>query len=145
MQGADNNNYAPPKAVVADVQPEDVVNKPPAVFGALMLLWTFAGLAALGALSYVLKKRPSESVSSLIVFVLIALLAVSIGRRSRAARGVFLVLAVVMLLGGGMTVIEVAKAHGHQPINRIAATVLLALSAAMLFTPRASAWFSRRP
>jgi FtsH-binding integral membrane protein len=145
MQGADNKNYAPPKAAVADVQPEDVLNKPPAVFGALILLWIFTGMTAAGSLLLLFQKKPAESVSSLIVFVLIALLTVSIGRRSRAARGVFLVLAVVMLLGGGITVTQIAQTHGRQPIGRIAATVLLVLSAGILFTPRANAWFNRRP
>jgi hypothetical protein len=144
MQGAENNNYAPPKAAVADLQPENVVNKPPAVLRALTLLWNFAALTALGSLLLFFKKKPSESVISLVVFAVIALLGVCISKRSRVARVVLLVLAVIVLLGGGITVIEIAQTHGRQPIGRIAAAVLLALSAGMLFTPRANAWFKTR-
>jgi hypothetical protein len=122
MQGADNN-YAPPKAAVADVQPEDVVNKPPAVVGALILLWIFAGMTAVGSLILSFEKKPSGPVTSLITFAVIALLAVCIGRRSRTARVVLLVLAVVVLLGGGITVVEIAQAHGRQPIGQIVASV----------------------
>ena len=140
MQGADDN-YAPPKALIADVLPEDEVNKPLAVFVALILLWMFVALTALGSLSFFLKKRPSESVTSLIVFVVLASLGVCISKRSRAARIVYLVLAVIVSLGTGMKVIEGAVPHGRPQINQIAITVLLALSAVMLFTKRANSWF----
>ena len=144
MQGADNN-YAPPKARIADVQPENLVNTPPSVVRAVILLWVFAALTALGSITLSLKKRSSESLVSLTIFVVMVLLAYCVGKRSRGARRVLLVLVGFMLFGAGMRALAVAKTHGSLSISEMSVSALLALYAVLLFTPRANAWFGRRP
>ena len=56
-----------------------------------------------------------------------------------------LVLVGFMLFGAGMRALAVAKTHGSLSISEMSVSALLALCAVLLFTPRANAWFSRRP
>jgi len=141
MQGADNN-YAPPKAQVADVVPLIRLRLPGEVLIAVFLLYAVIGLIATGYV--VADKRlwpPYFEYGLVLTGALWMLIPYFISRRSRVARVVLLVLVLFALLGTALNLVF----HVHGPtIPRPmawAAVVLRVIAICLLYTKPANAWF----
>ena len=140
MQKA-GNNYAPPKAAIADVEPANHAKTPPEVVGAVTVLWTLAGWTALGSLTLLRQTRPAGQVGSLLVVMVLSILAYCIGKRSRGARIVLLVFVGLLSFGVCSQVLSLAIEHRSQPLGEIAISLVVVTCSGALFTRRASAWF----
>jgi hypothetical protein len=143
MQGADNN-YSPPKAAVADVEPANHAKTPPEVVGAVTVLWTLAGWTAVGSLALIRQTRPASLAGSLLVVMVLSILAYCIGKRSRGARIVLLVFVGFLSFGVSTQVLSLAIEHRSQPLGEIAISLVVVTCSGMLFTRRANAWFRPR-
>jgi hypothetical protein len=141
MQGADKN-YAPPKAPVADLVSENDGKMPPAVLGAVILLWTLTGLMAVAAVELFIQHRLTAP--STMLLMAMALFAYYIGKRSRIARIVFVVFSVIML-SAAFLILTGRMTHWPRPLTGIELALGWIICWCLLFTPRASVWFDRRP
>jgi hypothetical protein len=143
MQGADQN-YAPPKALVADVGPIPLPT-PREVWIAVFLLYAVLVLVAIGYMAA--DKRlwsPYFEYGLVVAAPLWALVPYFISRRSRVARGVLLVVVLFALLGTALNLVLQVHSPTIPRSMAWASLVMRGIALCLLYTKPANAWFKGR-
>ena len=148
---ANSNPYAPPRAVVADFQPDAAAQvRPGTVSLAVHLLWIACGLGALFILFKPVTLRPPGTpvllarVISLLLIAPFAWLNFKIAARRNWARITYVVLGILGAMSYLIQPEKVSRLSRLDTINFTLQTALQWAALVLLLLPSASRWF-RKP